>query len=119
MSNTTHSWPVLSRRRTIFDPIRPSPITPSCMRPSPSDERLQPGCDWSFGTLERAVAADQRIGGGVVIELRICRALELRDDALCQHLAQLNAPLVEGVDPPDRALDKDAVLVERHELAER
>ena len=36
-----------------------------------------------------------------------------------QHLAELDAPLVERVDAPDRALREDAVLVERDELAER
>ena len=46
-------------------------------------------------------------------------ALELGDDALGQHLAQLDAPLVERVDVPDDALGEHAVLVERDELAER
>ena len=45
-------------------------------------------------------------------------ALQLRDDRLGQGLAQLHPPLVEGVDPPDRPLGEDAVLVERHQLAE-
>ena len=36
-----------------------------------------------------------------------------------EHLAQLDAPLVEGVDPPDRALREDAVLVEGDQRAER
>ena len=31
MSKTTHSWPPLIRRRTMFAPIRPRPIIPSCM----------------------------------------------------------------------------------------
>ena len=35
-----------------------------------------------------------------------------------QLLAELDAPLVEGVDAPDRALREDLVLVERDELAE-
>ena len=33
-------------------------------------------------------------------------------------LPELDAPLVEGVDAPDGALDEDGVLVERDELAE-
>ena len=45
-------------------------------------------------------------------------ALELRDDALGQHFAQLDPPLIERVDVPDRALGKHAVLVKRDELAE-
>ena len=44
---------------------------------------------------------------------------ELRDDALGQHLAQLDAPLVERVDVPDHALREHDVLVERDQLAER
>src|SRR6266436_2863336 len=31
MSKTTHSWPPLINRRTIFAPIRPNPIIASCM----------------------------------------------------------------------------------------
>src|SRR5579859_5851629 len=45
-------------------------------------------------------------------------ALEFGDDALRQRLAQLNTPLVEGVDLPDGALRKDAVLVEGNKLAQ-
>ena len=33
MSQTTHSWPAFMRRRTMFAPIRPRPIIPSCMVP--------------------------------------------------------------------------------------
>ncbi len=31
MSKTTHGWPPLMSRRTMFAPIRPSPIIPSCI----------------------------------------------------------------------------------------
>ena len=48
-----------------------------------------------------------------------CRSFELGNDPLGERLAQLDAPLVEGIDLPDRALGKDAVLVERDQLAER
>ena len=37
---------------------------------------------------------------------------------LREHLAELDAPLVERVDAPDRALREDAVLVEGDERAE-
>ena len=66
-----------------------------------------------------AVAPDQRVGRAVVRELGLVRALELGNDALRQHLAQLDAPLIERVDIPDRPLGKDAVLVERDQLPER
>ena len=35
-----------------------------------------------------------------------------------EDLAELHAPLIERVDPPDDALGEDAVLVERNELAQ-
>ena len=37
---------------------------------------------------------------------------------LRQHLAQFDAPLIEGVDLPDGALGKDGVLVERDQFAQ-
>jgi len=45
-------------------------------------------------------------------KLRLSRALKLGDDAVGQHFAEFYAPLVEGVDVPDGALDEDFVLVE-------
>ena len=44
------------------------------------------------------------------------RALELRDDALREDLAQLDAPLVERVNLPDGPLGEDRVLVQGDEL---
>src|SRR5215831_7382253 len=66
-----------------------------------------------------AVAADQSISGAVVCERRLLSAFQLGDDMAGQHLAQLHAPLIEGVDVPDGALREDAVLIECHERAER
>src|SRR6476660_8016070 len=66
-----------------------------------------------------AVAADQRVGRAVVAELRLLIGLELGNDRDGQRLAQLDSPLIEGVDPPERALGEDAVLVESDESAER
>src|SRR6266403_6273627 len=51
-------------------------------------------------------------------ELRSVFALNLRDDALRKRLAQLNAPLVEGIDVPDHALGEDGVFVQSHQLAQ-
>src|SRR5437879_5868714 len=42
-------------------------------------------------------------------------ALQLRQDRLCQLLAQLHSPLIERVDVPDDALREDLVLVEGDE----
>src|SRR5512139_144937 len=49
-------------------------------------------------------------------ERRFLPALELRDDSLGQLLAQLDTPLVERVDAPNRALGKDDVLVKGDEF---
>ena len=65
------------------------------------------------------VAPDQGVGGAVVGELGLGVGLELGDDPLGQDLAELDSPLVEGVDAPDGALGEDAVLVKRHQRAER
>ena len=54
-----------------------------------------------------------------MVECGLRLALELRDDALGQHLAQLDSPLIERVDVPNDALSEHAVLVERDELSER
>mmetsp|Transcript_123357 Transcript_123357/g.345342 ORF Transcript_123357/g.345342 Transcript_123357/m.345342 type:complete len:584 (+) Transcript_123357:170-1921(+) len=64
----------------------------------------------------------QELGGGRQ-ELRVVRALaacvgEVLPDLRGEHLAELHAPLVEGVDVPDPALHCGAVLVEREELAQ-
>src|SRR5262252_6925654 len=107
MSKTTHWCPPLMRRRTMFAPIRPRPIIPSCMAVS------------LLAGLELAVAADEGVGRAVVLEGGVRARLQLADDALGEHLAQLDAPLVEGVDAPDRPLGEHGVLVEGHELAER
>ncbi len=62
--------------------------------------------------LPGAEAADEGVGGAVVLELGLCRRLQLGNDVLGKLLAELHTPLVEGVDPPDGALGEDAVLIE-------
>src|SRR5207302_1873129 len=64
------------------------------------------------------IAPDEVVRRAVVVELGLRRALELGDDALGEHLAQLDPPLIERVDVPDGALGEYAVLVERDELSE-
>ena len=44
--------------------------------------------------------------------------LEFRDDALCQNFAELNPPLVEGINVPKGALREDGVLVKGHQFAQ-
>ena len=36
LSNTVQAWPPFNRRRTMFAPMRPRPIIPSCMSLSSS-----------------------------------------------------------------------------------
>src|SRR5436309_11607681 len=54
-----------------------------------------------------------------MLKLRLAGALEFRDDAVGQHFAEFDAPLVERVDIPDGALHKDLVFVERDQLTQR
>src|SRR2546422_8129097 len=68
--------------------------------------------------LQFAIAADQIVRGTVVLELRRRLTFEFGDDALGQFLAELHAPLVEGIDVPNRALREDDVFVKRDERAE-
>src|SRR5271157_2004860 len=70
-------------------------------------------------TLQPAAAADERIGRTVMFEIRLSHAFQFANDTLRKNLTQLNPPLVEGVDVPERSLRKDAVLVKRNQFAER
>src|SRR5437870_13619470 len=63
--------------------------------------------------------ADQGICRAIVMQVWLAWILELRRNARGQLLAELDAPLIERVDVPDDTLGKNAVLVQRHELAER
>ena len=46
----------------------------------------------------------------------MCR--EVLQDVLCEDFAELDAPLVEGEDVPDDALDENLLFVKGHEDAE-
>src|SRR5262245_65153584 len=65
------------------------------------------------------IPTDQVIGRAVVRKHRFGCALEFRNDALGQRFAQLDTPLIEGVDTPDSTLSENAVLVECDEFTER
>src|SRR5580704_4783834 len=65
-----------------------------------------------------AIISDQVVGGTVVTELWFFLALKFRDDALRQDLPQFDAPLIERVDVPNRALSENGVLVQRHQFAQ-
>ena len=45
-------------------------------------------------------------------------AFQLRNDPCRQDLAQFDAPLIEGINLPDRSLGENAVFVKRNQLAE-
>ena len=51
-----------------------------------------------------------------MIEIGLRFALELRDYALGQHLAESNSPLVEPVEIPNDALRKNGMFVKGQEL---
>src|SRR5262245_31213722 len=51
-------------------------------------------------------------------EFGVFLAHQFWDDALSQHLAQLDAPLVKRIDVPDNALREDRMLIEGQEFAE-
>ena len=53
---------------------------------------------------------DERVGAAVVL-VDLALAVELAENALGELLAELDAPLVEGVDVPDGALNEREVLV--------
>src|SRR4029453_13410530 len=101
--------------------IRDPPLSATCVTPGLSGGDL---CSRTGSRIKRrtsaahlpscvyppqpAVAADEGIGGAVVCERRLLRACQLGDDMAGQHLAQLHAPLIEGVNVPDGALREDA-----------
>src|SRR3984885_8833806 len=66
-----------------------------------------------------SITLDESVGRAVVCEGWLFRAFELGNDAHGEDFAELDTPLVEGVDLPDCSLDEDTVLVECNELAER
>src|SRR6185295_12530631 len=70
-------------------------------------------------TFEPAIAANQGVGRAVVRELGLRGAFKLGGGFLRQDFSQLDAPLVERIDVPDRPLGEDAVLVERDQGAQR
>src|SRR5277367_3973554 len=66
-----------------------------------------------------AIAANQRVGGTVMLELGLRGTFQLGNNRLGEDLAQLHAPLIERVDVPDRALSEHVVFVEGDQASER
>src|SRR4030081_183050 len=64
------------------------------------------------------VTGDERVRRAVVGGRRSRLGGQLGRDPEREHLAELDAPLVERIDPPDRALGEHLVLIEGNERAE-
>ena len=52
-----------------------------------------------------------------MLELWLFDAFQLGYDPCRQDLAEFDAPLIEGINTPDCALDKHAVFIKRNQLA--
>src|SRR5215207_2239452 len=111
---TTSAWLNTKRRSTE------SSIGSRAPHPVASRSRPASGAVVSVIVLpsEAAVSPDERVGAAVVREVGL-RAGELGDDRGGELLAELDAPLVERVDVPDRPLGEHLVLVGRNQLSER
>src|SRR6516225_8693825 len=72
----------------------------------------------SLRLLETAVASDQTVGRTIVVEHGLSLVLKFGNDALCQNLAQLDAPLVERINIPQDALGEYGVFVKGDQLAQ-
>src|SRR2546427_1823015 len=53
-----------------------------------------------------------------MLKLGLFLVLKLRNDALGQHLAEFDTPLVKRINVPNRALGENGVLVKRNEFAQ-
>src|ERR1700693_3934658 len=98
----------------MLEPILPRPTIPNCIESLLF--RLVFSCVWRLLLL--AVAADKVRGGCIMLQRRLCGRLNLGNDVLGEYLGQTDAPLIEGVDIPNRALSEDRVLVESDQLAQ-
>ena len=75
------------------------------------------GREDSFHLLQFSIPPDQIVRRTVVFEFWRGFAFQFGNDPLGEHLAQLDAPLIKGINVPNRALREDAVFVKRDELA--
>src|SRR5262249_39604327 len=71
----------------------------------------------SSSSLELAVPADQRIRRAVMLKLWLGCGFQFRNNPLSKSFAEPHAPLMEGIDLPDRALGEHNVLIKRDQLA--
>ncbi len=64
-------------------------------------------------------AADQGVGGTIVAEGRFRLRFQFAQDSAGEHFAELNSPLIKGVDVPNHSLSEDFVFVKGNERTER
>src|SRR5262249_18448522 len=77
MSKTTHCWPLAISRRTMFAPILPSPIIPSCMYSSGSRAQVARVIPKTDRGLARVVlVAERPETGGIEYEIASRRGRE-------------------------------------------
>lgn len=70
-----------------------------------------PYTNWSPLQLRVLLERSNKSTGGRIVTLAVSRLIQLLEDLLGQALAQLDTPLVKGVDVPNGALGKGEVLV--------
>src|ERR1700692_2573794 len=98
----------------MLAPILPRPTIPNCIESLLFQLVFSSVCR----LLLLAVAADKVGGGCIMLQGRLCGGLNLGNDVLGEYLAQFHAPLIKGVDMPDRPLGEDRVLVESDQFAQ-
>src|SRR6218665_2934905 len=99
----------------FLQPARPTPATQRTAGAARGKDA--PAGDAALPPVRRIVR-QQRLGRRILRVDGIRIALDSRGDLHRELLAELHAPLVEGVDAPDRALRERDVLVERDQLTE-
>jgi len=73
--------------------------------------------EYSLRRLQFPITVDQVVSRTIVFEFGRGFAFQFGNNPLGEHLAQLDAPLIKGINVPNRALREHAVFVKRDELA--
>ena len=101
---------VLSRRY--------SPVKHRCGGRLPTNSRNIGTTKSPGSATQTAIASDQHVGRAVVLKVRFSGTLQFGNDARREDFAQLHAPLIEGVDSPNRTLRENAMFIEGHQRAD-
>src|SRR5262249_26706652 len=81
-------------------------------------QRLVKATSFLCYLLQFPVTPNQVVSRAVMLQSGFRLTLEFWDNPLGQHLSNLDAPLMEGVDMPDRPLGKTRLLLKSDEFAE-